>query len=129
MLIKMRPFKTLNRVLVFGAVVVVFWTLFEQSSSAHAILLEATPSANSKVAGPEITIRLRFNSRIDAQRSRLTLILPDGSSRKLELLPQQPPDILKSQASGLSAGNYHLQWLVLATDGHITRGEFPFEVQ
>jgi methionine-rich copper-binding protein CopC len=124
----MRSLKALRRVLVFGSAVFVFWILFEQSSSAHAILLEATPAANSKVAGPEITIRLRFNSRIDAQRSRLSLILPDGTNRKLELLPQQPPDILKSQASGLSPGNYHLQWQVLATDGHITRGEFPFEV-
>lgn len=112
----------------FGSLVFACWILSEQPSSAHAILLEATPAANSKVAGPEIAIRLRFNSRIDAQRSRLTLILPDGSNRKLELLPQQPPDILSSQARGLSPGNYHLQWQVLATDGHITRGEFPFEV-
>jgi methionine-rich copper-binding protein CopC len=124
----MRSINSLHRVIAFGSLVLACWILLEQPSSAHAILLEATPAANSKVAGPEIAIRLRFNSRIDAQRSRLTLILPDGSNRKLELIPQQPPDILSSQATGLSPGNYHLQWQVLATDGHITRGEFPFEV-
>lgn len=124
----MRSIKSLHRVIAFGTLVFACWILLERPSSAHAILLEATPAANSKVAGPEIAIRLRFNSRIDAQRSRLTLILPDGSNRKLELLPQQPPDILSSKATGLSPGNYHLQWQVLATDGHITRGEFPFEV-
>jgi methionine-rich copper-binding protein CopC len=102
--------------------------LFEQPGWAHAILLEATPAANSKVAGPEIAVRLRFNSRIDAQRSRLTLILPDGSNRKLELLPQPSPDVLNSQVTGLAGGNHRLQWQVLATDGHITRGEFSFEV-
>jgi copper resistance protein C len=119
----------LFRVLVLSSVVVVCWIFFEQPGSAHAILLEATPAANSKVAGPEITVRLRFNSRIDAQRSRLTLVLPNGSNRKLELLPQQSPDVLNSQAAGLADGNYRLQWQVLATDGHITRGEFSFEVR
>jgi len=29
----------------------------------------------------------------------------------------------------LTDGNYRLQWQVLATDGHITRGEFSFEVR
>ena len=121
--------RMLCRVLTFGSVVLICWMLFEQPGWAHAILLEATPAANSKVAGPEIAIRLRFNSRIDAQRSRLTLILPDGSNRKLELLPQPSPDVLNSQVTGLADGNYRLQWQVLATDGHITRGEFSFEVR
>lgn len=121
--------RSLGRVLTFSSVVLICWMLFEQPGWAHAILLEATPAANSKVAGPDIAIRLRFNSRIDAQRSRLTLILPDGSNRKLELLPQQSPDVLTSQVNGLADGNYRLQWQVLATDGHITRGEFSFEVR
>jgi len=122
-------FKSFYRALFFCSVVLVCCMLFEQPSSAHAILLESTPAANSKVDGSEITIRLRFNSRIDAQRSRLTLVLPDGNNRKLELLPQPSPDILTSHVKGLSAGNYHLQWQVLATDGHITRGGYSFEVR
>ncbi|HKA19026.1 MAG TPA: copper resistance CopC family protein [Blastocatellia bacterium] len=121
--------RSVYRVLTFSSVAVICWMLFEQPGSAHAILLEATPAANSRVAGPEIAIRLRFNSRIDAQRSRLTLVLPDGSNRKLELLPQPSPDVLNSQVTGLADGNYRLQWQVLATDGHITRGEFSFEVR
>ena len=121
--------RSLCRVVAFSSVVLICWMFFEQPGSAHAILLEATPPANSKVAGPEIAVRLRFNSRIDAQRSRLTLILPDGKNRKLEVLPQPSPDVLNSQVTGLADGNYRLQWQVLATDGHITRGEFSFEVR
>ena len=117
------------RVVTLSSAVLFCLMLFAQPASAHAILLEATPAANSKVSGPEIAIRLRFNSRIDAQRSRLTLVLPDGSNRKLELLPQPSPDVLNSQVSGLADGSYRLQWQVLATDGHITRGEFSFEVR
>jgi len=29
---------------------------------------------------------------------------------------------------GLAAGAYRLRWQVLASDGHITRGEIPFTV-
>src|SRR5215471_8219972 len=121
--------RSLYRVLGVISLALICSMLFARSGSAHAILLEATPSANSKIGGPDVAIRLRFNSRIDAQRSRLTLVLPNGSNRKLELLPQPSPDILNSQVSGLTDGNYRLQWQVLATDGHITRGEFSFEVR
>ncbi len=72
--------------------------------------------------------QLRFNVRIDAQRSRLTLIRPDGSSQPLELIKQTAADTLAASANGLAAGDYRLRWQVLASDGHITRGEIPFSV-
>jgi copper resistance protein C len=97
-------------------------------ADAHAILLESTPSLKSVVSGPEVPVKLRFNVRIDAVRSRLTLIRPDGSSQALELSKQTPADTLAASASGLAAGEYRLRWQVLASDGHITRGEIPFTV-
>jgi len=96
--------------------------------SGHAILLDATPAANATVVGPVITLRLRFNSRIDAARSQLIVVLPDYSSRKLKLEPQPSPDTLISRADDLKRGTYKLRWQVLAADGHITRGEIFFKV-
>jgi methionine-rich copper-binding protein CopC len=98
-------------------------------AAAHAILLEAAPAARSTVAGPDLTIRLRFNSRIDGPRSRLTLALPDGRARALALEPQTAPDVLTAKAAALARGAYKLRWQVLAADGHITRGEVPFQVK
>src|SRR5258706_10132890 len=43
---------------------------------AHAIILESSPAVNATVAGPELDIVLRFNSRIDRARSSLTLNAP-----------------------------------------------------
>jgi hypothetical protein len=37
-------------------------------------------------------------------------------------------DILSAKASNLPPGDYRLRWQVLASDGHITRGEIPFSV-
>jgi methionine-rich copper-binding protein CopC len=95
---------------------------------AHAVLLQSNPVMNSAVSGPDVPVKLRFNVRIDALRSRLTLIRPDGSAQPLEISKQTPADTLSAEATGLAAGAYRLRWQVLASDGHITRGEIPFTV-
>jgi methionine-rich copper-binding protein CopC len=97
-------------------------------AAAHAILLESNPAQKSAVKGPDVPIKLRFNVRIDALRSRMTLIRPDGSTQALKIVKQTPADALSANATGLAAGAYRLRWQVLASDGHITRGEIPFRV-
>ena len=101
---------------------------FSQPAWAHAILMESKPAIHSSVKGPEVAIWLRFNVRIDGSRSRLRLLAPDGSQQALPLAKQENPDILQSQASGMKPGAYTLQWQVLASDGHISRGEVAFTV-
>ncbi len=97
-------------------------------AAAHAVLLESNPSLKSAVLGPDVPIKLRFNVRIDALRSRLTLIHPDGAAQVLDISKQTPADTLSAEANGLTSGAYRLRWQVLASDGHITRGEIPFIV-
>jgi methionine-rich copper-binding protein CopC len=98
------------------------------SASGHAVLLESSPALKGTVAGPDVPIKLRFNVRIDANRSRLTLVRPDGSTQPLEISKQSPTDSLSANATGLPPGAYILRWQVLASDGHITRGEISFSV-
>ena len=109
----------------FGTAVLFFTVA---AASAHAVLLESNPPAKSTVAGPDLAIKLRFNVRIDAGRSRLTLVNSAGSVQPLEISKETPADTLAASASGLAAGEYRIRWQVLASDGHITRGEIPFTV-
>jgi methionine-rich copper-binding protein CopC len=102
--------------------------LFVASATAHAVLLESSPPSNGTVAGPDIPIKLRFNVRIDSSRSRLTLVRPDGFAQPLTIGKPDSADTLSTQAMRLPAGNYRLRWQVLASDGHITRGEISFTV-
>lgn len=95
---------------------------------AHAVLLESRPATGTVVKGPVLPIWLRFNVRVDGSRSRCMLVLPDGNLKALPLDPQAKPDILTGKATELVAGNYKLQWQVLAADGHITRGELKLKV-
>jgi methionine-rich copper-binding protein CopC len=97
--------------------------------SAHAILVTASPAAGTSVSGPQVPLSLRFNSRIDAKRSRLTLVRPDKSSALLEMETQASPDSLNAVAKDLVPGSYTVRWQVLASDGHITRGQYAFQVK
>ena len=95
---------------------------------AHAILMESSPRLNSAIKGPDFAINLRFNVRIDGGRSRVRLVSPDGTVSTLTLGTQTSPDTLQTQAKGLKPGAYKIQWQVLASDGHISKGEIPFTV-
>lgn len=96
---------------------------------AHAILMESSPKQNSTVKGPDVDITLRYNVRIDGGRSRVQLDAADGTKSDLKLDKQAKPDILQCKASGLKPGAYKLIWNVLASDGHMSKGEIPFTVQ
>ncbi len=98
-------------------------------AQAHAILVEASPAAGATVSGPDLGVRLRFNARIDGPRSRLTLVHPNREEQALTLDKQTAPAVLTAKLTGLGPGAYRLRWQVLAADGHITRGEVPFQVK
>jgi len=96
--------------------------------AAHALVVESSPAIDGSVPGEQIDITLRFNSRLDHQRSRLSLIGSDGVERRLALSQPSGPDILQAKARDVAPGAYKLRWQVLAIDGHITRGDIPFRV-
>jgi copper resistance protein C len=114
-----------------GAVLLFLVTMVAspRQALAHAVLLSSTPQKNASVSGPNITINLKYNSRVDGARCTLTLLKPDGKIEKIDTPAQLAPDVLSATGRGLTRGAYVLRWQVLAGDGHITRGEVPFQVQ
>jgi methionine-rich copper-binding protein CopC len=96
---------------------------------AHALLLESTPAANALVSGREVAVQLRFNTRIDATRSRLSVVSPDQTVRPVLQMEPTSADVLRGRIKDLDRGMYRLRWQVLAFDGHIARGEIPFLVK
>src|ERR1700740_1635337 len=95
----MSPGRWVRVVLLFLGVAALF--LFAFSSLAHAVLLESSPALKSSVSGPDVPLKLRFNVRIDAARSRLTLVYPDGTFQTLEISKQDSPEIISAEAKGL----------------------------
>ena len=110
-----------------AALLLVIPVLAPRIAAAHAIVVESTPGVSAEMPG-EFEARIRFNSRIDAQRSRLSLIDSHGGETAVPLIRDLPADVLAARVSGLAAGPWKLRWQVLAIDGHITRGDIAFRV-
>ena len=96
-------------------------------AAAHAILLDSQPAAQATVAPGRTHVVLRFNSRIDQERSRIEL---RGGAKPVSVpLAASPgPDTLAADVA-LAPGEWVLRWQVLAVDGHITRGDVPLTVK
>ncbi len=97
-------------------------------AQAHAILEDSTPAAGGTIQAGPVDLHLRYNSRIDRGRSRLTLTRQDHDKDTVAIDPEGPPDIINAHLD-LTPGDYVLRWQVLAVDGHITRGDVPFTVK
>jgi methionine-rich copper-binding protein CopC len=99
-------------------------------SYAHAILVDSNPATEGVVQGPNIILTLKFNVRIDAARSQLhLLLLPEGKTVTLHAKPGISSNILSAETTNIMPGKYKIVWQVLASDGHITRGEIPFSAK
>ncbi|MDT7951304.1 MAG: copper resistance protein CopC [Acetobacteraceae bacterium] len=101
--------------------------LSPQLAMAHAILVQSQPADQATVPPGERTLVLRYNSRIDHKLSRLTL-QGTNAQMTLPINGDSPPDALSTKAD-LTPGDYVVHWQVLATDGHMTRGDVHFTVR
>lgn len=97
-------------------------------AEAHAILVSSQPPANGTVRAGAATIELRFNSRIDAARSKVTLAGPNQQEVVIPVAAGEAENVLLARTE-LLPGARTLRWQVLAVDGHITRGVVPFTVK
>jgi methionine-rich copper-binding protein CopC len=96
---------------------------------AHAVIIDSAPAVGAVISAGDVDVTLHYNSRIDHQRSRLTLISGEGTSQLLAISPDSAPDIVAAKIPNLAPGQYRLRWQVLAIDGHLTRGDIPFSVK
>jgi methionine-rich copper-binding protein CopC len=95
---------------------------------AHAIVVKSTPAANSTVPAGTLEVAIAFNTRLDRARSRLVLADPAGEAAPVPLRRDSGATSIHGRADLANPGRWKLRWQVLAADGHITRGEIPFNV-
>ena len=94
---------------------------------AHAIIVSSKPAANSQVPQGPVEILLQYNSRIDATHSRVSLVDPAGKVAALNVADGSTPGSLTAAGTTDAPGTWIIRWQVLSVDGHITRGDIPFQ--
>lgn len=95
------------------------------AAHAQAVLVASAPAAGAKVSVGEFPFHLRFNSPIDHEQSRLTLMHPDGSAEYLVIARGGPPQELNALVR-LTEGAYVLRWDVRPIGGPATSGSLSF---
>ena len=101
---------------------------FARTAEAHAIIVSSRPAANSKLPQGSVDILLQFNSRIQIELSRLSLVDPEGKVVAVPIAAGPMLGSIVAHAKTDEIGRWTLRWQVLSVDGHITRGEIPFLV-
>ena len=126
----MRRISRLTRRFVRNAFLITFvLAIAGMNLEGHAILKSSSPASGGSVTSPDVPVKLTFNVRVDAARSKLQLLMPDASTVDLPIDKWPSLDTLVSKLTGLKPGTYAIRWQVLAPDGHISRGEIPFTVK
>jgi hypothetical protein len=97
------------------------------TAHAHAVLIDSTPAPHAHVKAGELAIVFRYNSRVDAKRSKLTIAAGGAAPQRLQAAAGDGPDVLTA-TTAVTPGEWVIRWQVLAVDGHITRGSVPFTV-
>ena len=95
---------------------------------AHAMLVRASPADRAVVHSHRVNIVLDYDSRIETSRSTVKLIDAGGKALPLQIEHSGRASELNAVAHGLPNGKYQIDWQVLASDGHITRGDVAFTV-
>ena len=99
---------------------------------AHAYLQGSEPPANAVLARPPSEIRLRFSEPlepgfIDLKVLRNGQALAEAASAKLAK-DGKTLQVDLGKSADPPAGDYEVQWRIVAKDGHPTKGRFTFRV-
>ena len=99
-------------------------------AAAHALLDEAEPPVGGAVQGSPAEIRLHFNEQVEPTLSGIQLLAADGTGVELGKVGLDPADpaVLRVSVPKLAPGTYKVVWRAVATDTHVTEGDYTFTV-
>lgn len=102
--------------------------MLPRPSVAHSVVVSSQPAAGSTIAGLTVRVRIVFNNRIDASRSRIQMVDPANSATTVAVAGDDTGSSLNATFEAPRGGSWQVQWQVLSADGHIVRGRIPFTI-
>jgi methionine-rich copper-binding protein CopC len=102
---------------------------FAGTAFAHVFPQKQEPGAGASVASPS-QVRITFDGPLESAFSTLTVTDATGKQvnvAKASVDPQQPT-VISVVLPPLAAGHYAVHWAAVASDGHRTHGDYPFNV-
>jgi len=96
----------------------------------HASLDRTSPEAASTVRGSPEEVKLWFSHALEPAFSTVQVLDKDGKQvdRKDTRVDPAEAKLVRVTLAPLAPGAYRVVWRVLSADGHVSKGEFGFEV-
>ncbi|WP_283192583.1 copper homeostasis periplasmic binding protein CopC [Rhizobium sp. AN80A] len=100
-------------------------------ASAHAHLTSSVPADKSIVQASPAAVALNFSEELNIRFSGATIAGTDGKriSTGDAKLSDDGKTLTVPLPESLDAGGYVVEWRVLSTDGHKTKGSYGFTVK
>jgi methionine-rich copper-binding protein CopC len=108
---------------------VIMALLLGHSALAATQLLASNPQTGAVVSRHDISFWLRFNKRIENAECSVSLQMPTGEYRTLQLQAQTASDQIEAFGTDLRAGSYALTWQIQIPEEPVTRGTVNFSVR
>jgi len=100
------------------------------TAGAHGMLDRADPRPGSRVRTSPARVRVWFTERLEPAYSRVQVQNTKGERADAGDSQVDTADTRQLRVSlpPLPAGTYKVLWRVLSVDGHLTEGEYTFQV-
>jgi copper transport protein len=98
-------------------------------ASAHAALVGSEPGAGYAITSPPREIVLQFSEGVSLAADALTLTGPDGQGVPVRVaVDPSGTSVSGTPTEELSAGAYEVGYRVVARDGDLIAGSYPFGI-
>ncbi|HEY3672450.1 MAG TPA: copper resistance protein CopC [Acidimicrobiia bacterium] len=125
----MNPRSVVVRSIAALAAIVLFVAVTATAASAHAVLLQTTPTSGQILSQAPKTISLRYNEPVEANLGSVRLY--DTSGQRIDTSgPSKPSaeEVTVAVRKKLGPGAYVVTWRVISADSHPVQGSFTFQV-
>lgn len=102
------------------------------SAWSHAALIKSVPGNREVLEQAPTHLLLRFNEKVEAKFSRVSLEDAQGQTQALgtpAASADDPYQLETPVTSALAAGKYTVRYRVLSQDGHVVERAFAFTVK
>ncbi|RRI06537.1 hypothetical protein EH240_04460 [Mesorhizobium tamadayense] len=103
---------------------------FAGAASAHAKLVSATPAAGSMATPAPTELKLKFSEGVELKFTGVKVVGPKKDAVATGPATLDPKDntlLIVPFKAALPDGKYTVDWHVLSTDGHKTKGSYSFQ--
>jgi len=94
----------------------------------HGVLIESSPPHGAVLEEAPTSISLRFNSALEPSITQVILVDMKQQKQPLKIAEVSTIERVIATVPPLPPGVYHVNYQVLATDGHVTEGSIRFTI-